>query len=264
MIPFGLVNRRLGPAELKDARLPLTGFSLIVIAGALFLAETTSRRRWRIFQVVVILPSGALPMVTGGDDLPVIADAARTRSGDPPKARLVRGGDGSGRHSKFTVWPLLILLFWASGTGRVGVPSGGTRLAAAAVVVPVLGVGVGLAPHAFILNAIRFPLGLTRVKSPCGQPTLWPGAGQTLPGGQAGVDNDPYARRPHCCGLWALEVAALDPAECGRLQRSRHAARDTSRPGNPVRVPHLPAGLADLGRAARSVCLTHRGRPPRS
>jgi len=30
-------------AEFKDARLPLTGFSLIVIAGALLVADTTSR-----------------------------------------------------------------------------------------------------------------------------------------------------------------------------------------------------------------------------
>ena len=139
MIPFGLVNATSGPPEFKDARLPLTGFSLIVIAGALLVADTTSRRRWRIFQVVVILPSGALPMVTGGDDLPVIA-----------LILLVLGEwDRRGRRA---IWRY--------------------SLAAAAVVVPVLGVGVGLAPHAFILNAIRFPLGLTKVKSPAASPLL--------------------------------------------------------------------------------------------
>ena len=33
MIPFGLVNATSGPAEFKDARIPLTGFSLLVIGG---------------------------------------------------------------------------------------------------------------------------------------------------------------------------------------------------------------------------------------
>ena len=173
MIPFGLVNATSGPPEFKDARLPLTGFSLIVIAGALLLAETTSRRRWRIFQVVVILPSGALPMVTGGDDLPVIALmlfalALATRR------RPVWSGLAMGLAAtlKFTAWPLLILLVLGEWDqlGRRAILR--YSLAAAAVVVPVLGVGIGLAPHAFILNAIRFPLGLTKVRSPAASPLI--------------------------------------------------------------------------------------------
>src|SRR5271165_3000314 len=47
MIPFGLINATSGPRELKDARIPLTGFTLIVITGALLIAEIPSRRRWR-------------------------------------------------------------------------------------------------------------------------------------------------------------------------------------------------------------------------
>ncbi len=39
MIPFGLINATSGPAEFKDARIPLTGFSLIVITGALLLCR---------------------------------------------------------------------------------------------------------------------------------------------------------------------------------------------------------------------------------
>jgi len=173
MIPFGLVNAISGPAELKDARIPLTGFSLLVIAGALFVADTTSRRRWRIFQVVVILPSGALPMVTGGDDLPVLAlmllGLALATRRRPVWSGVAMGLAGT---LKFTAWPLLILLVlgvW-DRQGRRAVWR--YALAAAAVVVPVLGVGVGLAPHAFILNAIRFPLGLTKVKSPAASPLL--------------------------------------------------------------------------------------------
>ncbi len=144
-----------------------------MIAGALFVADTTSRRRWRILQVVVILPSGALPMVTGGDDLPVLAlmllGLALATRRRPVWSGLAMGLAGT---LKFTAWPLLILLVlgvW-DREGRRAVWR--YALAAAAVVVPVLGVGVGLAPHAFILNAIRFPLGLTKVKSPAASPLL--------------------------------------------------------------------------------------------
>jgi hypothetical protein len=173
MIPFGLVNATSGPPEFKDARLPLTGFSLIVIAAALLVADTTSRRRWRIFQVVAILPSGALPMVTGGDDLPVIAlmllGLALATRRRPVSSGLAMGLAGT---LKFTAWPLLILLVLGEWDRRGRRAVWRYSLAAAAVVVPVLGVGVGLAPHAFILNAIRFPLGLTKVKSPAASPLL--------------------------------------------------------------------------------------------
>jgi hypothetical protein len=173
MIPFGLVNATSGPPEFKDARLPLTGFSLIVIAGALLVADTTSRRRWRIFQVVVILPSGALPMVTGGDDLPVIALMLLGLALATRRSAVWSGvAMGFAATLKFTAWPLLILLVLGEWDRRGRRALWRYSLAAAAVVVPVLGVGVGLAPHAFILNAIRFPLGLTKVKSPAASPLL--------------------------------------------------------------------------------------------
>ncbi|MGO9963791.1 MAG: glycosyltransferase 87 family protein [Acidimicrobiales bacterium] len=173
MIPFGLVNVISGPAELKDARIPLTGFSLLVIAGALFVADTTSRRRWRIFQVVVILPSGALPMVTGGDDLPVLAlmllGLALATRRRPIPSGVAMGLAGT---LKFTAWPLLVLLVLGEWDRRGRRALWRYALAAAVVVVPVTGVAVGLAPHAFVLNAIRFPLGLTKVKSPAASPLL--------------------------------------------------------------------------------------------
>ena len=173
MIPFGLVNATSGPPELKDARVALSGFTLIVLAGALLIADTSSRRRWRIFQVAVVLPSGALPMVTGGDDLPVLALlflCARAR--DPPKTGLVGAGDGSRRHPQVH----RVAVADPARPRRMG--SAGRRailrysLAVFAVVVPVLGIGIGLDPHAFFLNAIRFPLGLTKVKSPAASPLI--------------------------------------------------------------------------------------------
>jgi hypothetical protein len=173
MIVFGLIPAISKATVLKDARIPLTGFSLIVITGALLVAGIPSRRRWRIFQVVVVIPSGALPMVTGGDDLPVIALmllglvlATRRR---PVWSGLAMGLAGT---LKFTAWPLLVLLALGEWDrqGRRAILRYST--AVVAVVTPVLAVGMGSNWRAFVLNAIRFPLGLTKVKSPAASPLL--------------------------------------------------------------------------------------------
>jgi glycosyl transferase family 87 len=173
MCPFGLINATSGPAELKDARIPLTGFSLIVIGAALLLAEVPSRRRWRLFQVVVVLPSGALPMVTGGDDLPVIAlmmlGLALATRRRPVWSGLAIGLAGT---LKFTAWPLLILLALGEWDRRGRRAILRYSFAVAAVAIPILGIGIGSNWHAFVTNAIKFPLGLTRVKSPAASPLL--------------------------------------------------------------------------------------------
>jgi hypothetical protein len=151
----------------------LTGFSLIVIGAALLLAEVPSRRRWRLFQVVVVLPSGALPMVTGGDDLPVIAlmmlGLALATRRRPVWSGLAIGLAGT---LKFTAWPLLILLALGEWDRRGRRAILRYSFAVAAVAIPILGIGIGSNWHAFVTNAIKFPLGLTRVKSPAASPLL--------------------------------------------------------------------------------------------
>jgi len=173
MIPFGLINATTGPPELKDARVALSGFTLIVIAGALLIADTPSRRRWRIFQVAVVLPSGALPIVTGGDDLPVLAlmllSLALATRRRPVWSGLAMGLAGT---LKFTAWPLLVLLTLGERDRRGRRAILRYSLTVAAVVIPVLGIGIGLDPRAFLLNAIRFPLGLAKVKSPAASPLI--------------------------------------------------------------------------------------------
>ena len=173
MAPFGLANAVTGPPELADARTTLAGFTLVVAAIALLAPGATVGRRGRVLQFLVVLPSGALPMVTGGDDLPVIAlmllGLALATRRRPVSSGLAMGLAGT---LKFTAWPLLILLVLGEWDRRGRRAVWRYSLAAVAVVVPVLGIGVGLAPHAFILNAIRFPLGLTKVKSPAASPLI--------------------------------------------------------------------------------------------
>ncbi|MGH9297234.1 MAG: glycosyltransferase 87 family protein [Acidimicrobiales bacterium] len=194
MVPFGLLNAVNGPAEVTDARVLLAGFTLLVVLLALSLARSPSRRRWRAFQFLVALPTGALPIVTGGDDLPVIAlmllGLVLVQRRRPLAAGLVLGIAGT---LKLTAWPLVILLALAA-RDEDDQPAPLRYLAAVLVViVPVLAAAASLGPHAFFENVVMFPLGLTKVHSPAASPlfgqelvTLLPGLKRELTVGLLG------------------------------------------------------------------------------
>ncbi len=173
MAPFGLINAAPGPLELRDARVVLAGFTLALGLLVLAYGGAGLGRRARVFQFLVVLPSGALPMVTGGDDLPVLALmlvalvlAQRRR---PVLAGLAMG---LGATLKFTSWPLVVLLLFAvqDREGRRAPLRYG--LAALLVAGPVIGVGVVGSPGGFVTNVVRFPLGLAKIKSPAASPLL--------------------------------------------------------------------------------------------
>jgi hypothetical protein len=171
MIPFGLANAGDVPRQLTDARVELGGFTLLVTILALSLAPVPSRRRWRAFQFLVVLPTGALPMVTGGDDLPVLAllllGLVLISRRHPVLGGVAMGLAGT---LKWTAWPLILLaaLCVRDEDGRPAV--GRYGLSMLLVVVPIVGSVVALAPHAFAENVIAFPLGLTKVHSPAASP----------------------------------------------------------------------------------------------
>ena len=203
MVPFGMLNAAPIPTPLRDARVVLAGFTLLVGAGALAATDASLGARGRALQFLVVLPSGALPMVTGGDDLPVLALllvglllAHRRR---PVLAGLVLGVAGT---LKFTAWPLLVLLALAvrdredrPATGRYG-------LAVAAVVLPIVGAGFLASPAAFVENVVRFPLGLTKVHSPAASPLI----------GQVLVHAFPHHKPLVTAGLIALGAVAAAAA----------------------------------------------------
>ncbi len=173
MAPFGLANAAAIPAELTDARVTLAGFTLVVAAIALLSGSATVGRRGRALQFLVLLPSGALPMVTGGDDLPVLAlmlaGLVLVAKRRPVPAGLVLGCAAT---LKFTAWPVIVLLLLAV-RDRDDRPAALRFAAAVALIaVPVIGVGFVTSPGAFVENVIRFPLGLTSVKSPAASPLL--------------------------------------------------------------------------------------------
>jgi hypothetical protein len=173
MVPFGLLNATSWPKALGDARLSLTLFTLAVAGVALSMKGADVGRRGRVLQFLVILPSGALPMVTGGDDLPVIAlmllgfVLAATRR--PVLAGLVLGAAAT---LKLTAWPVLLLLVLVA-RDREGRPAGiRYALSAAVVLIPTLAVGVLPNPAAFFVNVVKFPLGIAKVHSPAASPLV--------------------------------------------------------------------------------------------
>jgi hypothetical protein len=188
MIVFGLLNPLDVPTQLRDARVLLVGFTLATMAVALALSGAPRARKARIAQFLVVLPWGALPLVTGGDDMPVLAltllglvFAARRQ---PVAAGLVIGVAAT---LKFTAWPILLLTAFAARDrdgARVPLRYG---LAALAVVVPVVAIGFAPSPHAFIENVIRFPLGLTTVRSPAASPLLGQALTSLLPGDRQAI-----------------------------------------------------------------------------
>jgi len=200
MVPFGMINAISGPPELTDARVPLTGFTFLVTAVALLLAAAPLERKRLSLQVLIALPTGALPIVTGGDDLPVLALMLLALV-LAQRHRVVLSGlvAGIAATLKFTAWPVVFLLVFATSDRRGRRSPLAYALAVAIIAVPVLGIGFALDPSAFILNTIRFPLGLTRVVSPAGSP---------LPG-EILVRLFPHAKKELTAGLVAVGVAAV-------------------------------------------------------
>lgn len=215
MVPFGLLNAAPLPRELRDARVVLAGFTLVVGIGALAGKDASLGRRGRALQFLVVLPFGALPMVTGGDDLPVLALllvglllAQRRR---PVLAGLVMGCAGS---LKFTAWPLLVLLALCVRDADDRQAAGRYGLAVASVVVPVVGAGILASPVAFFENVVRFPLGLTRVRSPAASPLF----------GQVVAHAFPHHKTAVTASLLALGLAIVVAAFVTHRPRTPAAA----------------------------------------
>jgi hypothetical protein len=173
MIPFGLMNALHLPTELTDARVALVSFTLLIAALALAVSGSAPSKRARVVQILIALPTGALPLATGGDDLPVLVllflglvIAARRR---PALAGLVLGLAGT---LKFTAWPVILLMLFAARDTQGRPAPKRYALSAGIVLAPALLYGFFSAPGAFMENAIRFPLGLTELRSPAASPLL--------------------------------------------------------------------------------------------
>ena len=214
MAVFGLTNSLSVPVALTDARLLIVAFTIAITALALRLASSSNGRRLRVLQFVVALPLGALPLVTGGDDLPVIALVLLGLVLAARRSPILAGiALGCAATLKFTAWPILLLMALAS-QDRSGRRAPGRYLAAAAlIVVPVTAIGLVPSPKAFVESVIRFPLGLTGIRSPAASPLL----------GQVITNLLPHERKPITIALFLVGLGIV--IVVGKLRMPRTTAQ---------------------------------------
>jgi hypothetical protein len=168
---FGIPSTKKHDVGLTDARIFFSLVTLLVAAVALRLVPADGRRKMRALQVIAILPTAALPLATGGDDMPVVAflllAMVLARRRQPFASGVVLGIVSA---MKFTAWPLAALALFAAhnrkGARRPLVMVLGMLVVAGPVVVPFALSG----PWAFFDNVILFPLGLSGVNSPAASP----------------------------------------------------------------------------------------------
>ena len=156
---------------LSDARIVMTLMTLLVSGVALSLLRASAEQKIRVAQVMVALPTGALFLATGGDDMPILALLLLGVAALQRRANYVAGVSlGLAAAMKLTAWPLAAgaLLVARDDNGRIAwkrivVPSG-------VIVVASIAPFVLHAPWAFMSNVFAFPLGLAGVQSPAASP----------------------------------------------------------------------------------------------
>ncbi len=174
---------------LSDARIFFCLTTLVVAAVALALCRAEGRRKMRALQALIILPLAALPLATGGDDIPVAAFlllAVVLAQRRQPFASGVVFGIASAM--KFTAWPLAALALFAA-RGRDGQRKPLSMLAGMVVVAaPSIFPFLLNGPMALVDDVVLFPLGLSRVPSTAASAlpghvlvTLFPSLSRVLP-----------------------------------------------------------------------------------
>ncbi len=167
MAVFGLPKIGKGPVRVTDTRVLFSIVTLIVVGAALLLLRAPRDRKIRALQFLTVLPTAALPLATGGDDMPIVAFlllamvlAQRRR---PGWSGIVLGIVSA---MKFTAWPLAALALFAA-RDRAGRRAPGRMLLGMLVIAgPVVAPFAASNARAFFDNVILFPLGISGVPSP--------------------------------------------------------------------------------------------------
>jgi hypothetical protein len=173
---FGGPRSTDAPPRLTDARVAFSVFTILIVVIAMALCRGPTGPRVLALQSMTVLPTAALPLATGGDDLPVAAllllGLVLLQRRRPLWAGVALGVAAS---MKITAWPLAALAFLVARdkNGERG------RRPSLAVVIGIVGVMIpAVLPtateniSAFIENVVRFPLGLAGVQSPAASPLI--------------------------------------------------------------------------------------------
>jgi hypothetical protein len=167
MAAFGLPNLGKGPVRVTDTRVLFSIVTLIVVGAALLVLRAPKDRKVRALQFLTVLPTAALPLATGGDDMPIVAFlllamvlAQRRR---PGWSGIVLGVVSA---MKFTAWPLAAVALWCARDREGRRAPGRMLLGIVAVAGPVVAPFAVSEARGFFDNVILFPLGLSGVASP--------------------------------------------------------------------------------------------------
>ncbi len=168
MSVFGLPSAETHASSgLTDARIVMSLMTLLVSCAALLMLSASRLKKIRIAQVLLALPTGALFLSTGGDDMPILAlmllgvAALQRRASNTAGISL-----GLAAAMKLTAWPLALGALLVARDSR----QRSTWLRVALWIVAIVTVTVlpfvFKAPWAFFSNVFAFPLGLAHVTSP--------------------------------------------------------------------------------------------------
>ncbi|MGA2036709.1 MAG: glycosyltransferase family 87 protein [Acidimicrobiales bacterium] len=173
---LGLPRSTDAPPRLTDARVTFSLITVIVVIAALGMCRGATGPRVLALQSMTVLPTAALPLATGGDDLPVAAfmllGLVLMQRRKPLGAGISFGIAAS---MKITAWPVAALAFLAARDheGRTGKrPAlwllGGMGTVMLPTILPTMVANV----PAFVENVVRYPLGLAGISSPAQSPLL--------------------------------------------------------------------------------------------
>jgi hypothetical protein len=173
---FGLARSTHASPRLTDARVAFSLLTILLAVGALGMTRGRNSPRQVTLQSMTVLPTAALPLATGGDDVPVAAimllGLVLLQRRRPLLAGLVLGVSAS---MKITAWPLAVIAILVV-TDREGERTGRARLlfagGLAGVMIPAVLPSALNNFSAFVQNVVRFPLGLAGVTSPAASPLL--------------------------------------------------------------------------------------------
>jgi hypothetical protein len=176
MSVFGGPRSLHASPRLTDARVAFSVFTILVVIVAMGLCRGPTGPRVLALQSMTVLPTAALPLATGGDDLPIAAlmllGLVLLQRRRPLWAGAVLGVAAS---MKITAWPLVALAFLVARDrdGRRGRrPSLLVLAGIFGVMIPAVLPTAAENVPAFIDNVVRFPLGLAGVQSPAASPLI--------------------------------------------------------------------------------------------
>jgi hypothetical protein len=174
MLAFGIPRAVAGDAApLADARVAFALGTLVITIVALRLWRAPPKDRLLVVQLMAALPTGALLMTTGGDDLPVLsflfmAVVLLDRKA-PGWSGAVAGAAAALKQTAWIALPFLVLPARDKSDRPARVRFG---LAALCVVIPLVFPFVIWEPSDFVEDVILFPLGLGQQPSAAGGTTL--------------------------------------------------------------------------------------------